>query len=125
MPHLVLNGRIGLQELSSSLEGEVHRWRRAVVKTEACWLRADKRAALAEGVVVEFSRPLHPVALVAARGDDTAVRLWSRVTVERTEAVQRWLALIAVGLQRIGAGPVVTTNIPREIWDDLDLQFLR
>jgi hypothetical protein len=124
MPHLVLTGPVGLEDLSSLVEGEVHRWRRAVLKTECCWIRGDERAALVEGVVVEFSRPLHPVAVVAARGGDTTVRLWSRVTVERTEAVQRWLCVIAVGLQRIGAGPVQTTNIPEEIWGDLDLQVV-
>jgi len=125
MPHLVLKGPVRLGDLEPSAERDVHRWRRAVLKTESYWVRLDGRAALAEGVVVELSRPLHPVAIVAARGDDTTIRLWSKVAVERTEAVQRWLALIAVELQRVGAGPVQTTNIAEEIWTDLDLQVLR
>jgi hypothetical protein len=124
VPHLVLKGRFEGSRLSALGERPVHRWRRAVLKIEDQYRRNDGAAVLVEGVVVEFSRPLHPVALVAARGEDTIVRLWSRVEVERTEAVQRWLAVIALELQRQGAGPVTTTNIPEELWSDLGLDFM-
>jgi hypothetical protein len=92
-----------------------------VLKTEDCWLRADREALLVEGVVVEFSRPLHPVAVVASHHNDTVVRLWSRVSVERTRPVQRWLCVLATELQHLGLGPVKVTNIPTELWSDLDL----
>ncbi len=93
-----------------------------MLKNEDCWLRADREAMLVEGVVVEFSRPLHPVALVAPHHDDTIVRLWSRVSVERTRPVQRWLCLLAAELQQLGAGPLRGTNVPDELWSDLDLE---
>jgi len=124
MPHLILTGRARFEELPETLEGNLHRWRRAVLKTEATWMRPDGSAMLAEGVVVEFSRPLHPVAVVSGRGDDTVIRLWQRVDVERTDAVQRWLCLIAVELQKIGAGPVRSTNIAEDLWTDLALRVL-
>ncbi len=121
MPHLVLAGSVDLPRVADALPRAVHRWGRAVLKTEECWLRADSRAALVEGVVVEFSRPLHPVAVVASHHGDTVVRLWSRVSVERTGAVQRWLAVLALELQRLGAGPLSTTNIPTDLWSELGL----
>ena len=122
MPHLVLNGPFVPTRMATLVGTEVHRWRRAVIKTENVWTRRDGQAALVEGVVVEFSRPLHPVAVVASRGEDTAIRLWSRAPVERTEPVQRWLCLIAVELQKAGAGGVLTTNIPEDLWSDLELR---
>ena len=76
---------------------------------------------LVEGVVVELSRPQHPVAMVARRDADTIVRLWPLSTVERTAPVQRWLCLLAAGLQAAGGGRVRVTNIPREVWSDLGL----
>lgn len=121
MPHLVLAGRIDLEWVGDRCPRSVYRWGRAVLKTEDCWLRADGTALLLEGVVVEFSRPLHPVALVAAHHDDTIVRLWSRADVERTGPVQRWLCHVASELQRLGAGPVKTTNIPDDLRSDLNL----
>ena len=124
MPHLVLTGRISFRDLPAMLEGHVHRWQRAVLKTEATWMRPDGSSLLAEGVVVEYSRPLHPVAIIALRGGDTVVRLWPRVEVERTEAVQRWLCLIALELQRLGVGAVTQTNIAEDLWSDLDFRAL-
>jgi hypothetical protein len=119
MPHVVLAGKLALGGVS--LDPTVHRWGRVVIKTGDWWLRWDARALLIEGVVVEFSRPLHPVAVVAHHRGDTVVRLWSVVAVERTRAVQRWLCILAAAIQGLGAGPVKVTNIPSELWSDLDL----
>lgn len=119
MPHLVLAGGLELAEVTPP--EAVHRWGRAVMKTEGCWRRCGGEAVLVEGVVVEHARPLHPVALVAPHQGDTIVRLWPVVAVERTHPVQRWLCLLAVELQRRGAGPVTVTNIPPELWRDLEL----
>ncbi len=92
MPHLVLRGPVDLHRAASELDLGVTRWGRAVIKTGDRWQRTDGEALLVEGVVVELARPLHPVALVSVRDDDTVVRLWPVVGVERTPAVQRWLA---------------------------------
>jgi hypothetical protein len=124
MPHLVLGGHVDLAGASESLPREVHRLGRAVVKTEDCWLRFDGAALLVEGVVVEFSRPLHPVAMVSVHHDDTMVRLWARADVERTEPVQQWLCILASNLQNLGAGPLKTTNIPKNLWSDLGLSVI-
>ena len=63
MPHLVLSGEVKLGDIASQISPEVHRWGTAVLKTEAVWCRSDGEALLVEGVVVEHSRPLHPVAV--------------------------------------------------------------
>jgi hypothetical protein len=97
----------------------VQRWGTAVLKTEAVWCRVDGRAVLVEGVVVEHSRPLHPVAVISESKGLTSVRLWRLAPIERTPAVQRWLASIAAELCRYGAGPLRTTNIAADLWRDL------
>jgi len=94
-----------------------------MIKTGDRWRRTDGEAVLVEGVVVELARPLHPIALISVRGDDTVVRLWPVVGVERTPAVQRWLAVLAKGLQNLGCGAVRTTNIGAEIVDGLELEI--
>jgi len=126
MPHLVLRGSVDFDTITGELDMDVVRWGRAVIKTVDRWRRADAEAMLVDGVVVELARPLHPVALVADRDGDTVIRLWPVVEVERTPAVQRWLAVLAGEFQRLGGGPVVTTNIGPEVLEglnlDLDLQ---
>jgi hypothetical protein len=97
----------------------VYRWGRAVLKTEDCWLRADDGAVLVEGVVVEHSRPLHPVAIISPREGSTTVRLWPTAPVERTRPVQRWLAMVAVELIQLGLPRIVATNLAEEVVIDL------
>jgi hypothetical protein len=121
VPHIVLSGKLDLETVASSLDGEAQRWQAAVLKSEASWRRADGLAVLVEGVVIEHSRPLHPVALITQRHGDTSIRLWRLAPVERTPAVQRWLAFVARELQRLGAGPLKTTNIADELLHDLEL----
>jgi hypothetical protein len=121
MPHLVLEGAVDLARAAAELNPGVVKWGRAVLKTGDAWRRSDDGALLVEGVVVELARPLHPVALVANRHDETVVRLWPVVEVERTPAVQRWLAVLANDLQRLGCGTVTTTNIGPEVLDGLGL----
>jgi len=119
MPHLVLRGGLPWLEITARLQPVVRRWSRAVLKTDGCWVRCDGEGLLVEGVIVELNRPLHPVAVVAAHHGDTIVRLWPLVQVERTRAVQRWLALLAADLQSWGGGPLTKTNLPDDLWTDL------
>lgn len=121
MPHLVLAGPVDLAAALGGVENQARRWGRAVLKSDQVWYRNGGGAALVEGVVVEHSRPLHPVALVAARDNDLVVRLWRRAPAERTPAVQRWLALLASDLQRGGAGRLLSTNLAAELIADLEL----
>jgi hypothetical protein len=121
MPHVILSGTLDLETFASSLDGEAQRWRAAVLKNEASWRRSDGLAILVEGVVIEHSRPLHPVAVITQSHGDTNVRLWRLAPVERTPAVQRWLVSVASELRRLGAGPMKTTNIADELLRDLDL----
>ena len=119
MPHLILLGSLPARDLAQGLRPTVRRWGRAVLKTEGCWVRQDEVALLVEGVVVEHSRPLHPVALVEPHTRGTIVRLWRRAAVERTSAVQRWLAQVTADLGALGLGPLLVTNLPDELWSDL------
>jgi hypothetical protein len=122
VPHLVLNGSLSAQETAGGVRPAVRRWGQAVLKTERCWLREDGGGVLVEGVVVEHSRPLHPVALVEPHRAGTIVRLWRLAPTERTPAVQRWLALLATDLRDLGLGPLVSTNLQPELWSDLPLE---
>jgi hypothetical protein len=124
VPHLVLDGALAWAAASEQLVPVVRRWGRAVLKTDGCWLRLDGEGLLVEGVVVELNRPLHPVAMVTAHHDDTIVRLWSLVPVERTPAVQRWLALLAADLQSAGGGPVKRTNLPPDVLAGVPLRIV-
>jgi len=109
MPHLLFDGSPDFSKLRFS--SEVRRQGRIVMKVEHSWLRADGRAVLVEGVVVEYSRALHPVAVISRRENHLSLQLWPPVPVERNEAVQRWLLMLAEMLQDAGAGTLLKSNI--------------
>jgi len=119
MPHLVLRDEVDFDLVLERMSKDAVKWGAAVLKTTELWRRADGRAILIEGVVIEHSRPLHPVALVSLSHGDTSVRLWRLAAVERTPAVQRWLAVVARDLQQMGAGAVRATNIAPALVKDL------
>ncbi len=121
MPHVVFEGEMDLVKIAGEVPMAVHRWGTAVLKTENTWCRSDGRALLVEGVVVEHSRAVHPVAIVATSHDTTGVRLWRLVAVERTPAVQRWLAVVAAEIHRLGGGALQTTNLGEEILAGLEM----
>ena len=119
MPHVVLAGKLDMSAAAQAIDSTVRRWGRAVIKNEACWVRSDGEGLLVQGVVVEYSRPLHPVALLAHHHGDTMVRLWPPVSVEKTEPVQRWLVHIAATLVGEGLASFKGTNITEALWRDL------
>jgi hypothetical protein len=114
MPHVTIDAAWDLDRLFAQPATGVERWGRSVLKTDQSWRRADGEAILIEGVVVEFSRPLHPVAVIAPHEKGVIVRLWSLVAVERTVAVQRWLAGVAEWARVALEGRVVATNLHPE-----------
>lgn len=122
MPHIVLDGTVDMERIAAELPRDVRRFKAAVLKTEEVWRRADGAAVLVEGVVVEHSRPLHPVAVISSHHGDTGVRLWRLATVERTPSVQRWLAHVARDVQTLGGGPISATNLPPDLVDDLGFE---
>ena len=121
MPHLILDGEFDLPAFAERVRPGVHRWGTAVLKIENLWRRSDDKALLVEGVVVEHSRAVHPVALVATARGTTSVRLWQGAPVERTPAVQRWLAIIAGEIQNLGGGSLLTSNIGAEVLAGLEI----
>lgn len=121
MPHLILEGEVDLESVFAGIPSGVHRWRTAVLKTENAWFRSDGLAVLVEGVVVEHSRAVHPVALIATARGTTSIRLWPLAPVERTPAVQRWLAVLACDIRRQEGFPLRTTNVAEEILSGLEI----
>ncbi len=122
MPHLILEGTTDFPSAATQIDTQPRRWGRAVLKTEGWWIRSDDGALLVEGVIVEFSRALHPLVLVTGHHGDTSVRLWPYLEVERTKALQRWLALIAADMQRGGGGALKKTNISDDILEGVGLR---
>lgn len=111
MPHVIRAGRADLTAAWRSLPEGPWRWGSTVARLEGGFLGRDERSLLLAAVVVEYGRPLHVLVLVSVREDETAVRLWPALPVERTEAVKRLVAHVASELQAFGAGEVRTTNL--------------
>lgn len=111
MPHVIRAGRADLAAAWRGLPEGPWRWGGAVARLEGGFLGRDERSLLLAAVVVEYGRPIHVLVLISVRDDETAVRLWPPLPVERTDAVKRLVAHLASELTAFGAGEVRTTNL--------------
>lgn len=111
MPHVIRTGCADLEAAWRQIPVGPWRWSSAVARIEGRFLGSDGRSLLLAAVVIEHGRPVHALLLATVREDETAVHLWAPMPVERTEAVKRLVAQVAVELAAFGAGEIRSTNL--------------
>ena len=95
MPHVVLEGRVTIDECQRRFEPFVVREDERIVKVENFYRERDGRAALIETLVVESGHTQKFFILLSAKGEGLTVRLEPLTDPEKTPGVRRALALVA------------------------------
>ncbi len=95
MPHIVLEGPIGIDECQESFEPFLHREEDLVVKGERIFCDRDRQAALIETLVVDRGHTQRFFILLAPKNGGITVRLEPLTDPEKTRGVRRALAVVA------------------------------
>ena len=95
MPHVVLEGRITIDDCQGRFEPFVVREGELLVKIERFYRERDGRAALLETLVVDRGHTQKFFIQLSPRGDGLTVRLEALTDPEKTAGVRRALALVA------------------------------
>ena len=103
MPHVVLEGRVNLDECASYLEPFVFREGELVVKVDRFYRERGGRAALLETLVVDRGHTQKFFIQLSAKQEGLTLRLEPLTDPEKTAGVRRAIALIA-GRIRKGSG---------------------
>ena len=111
MPHVVLEGRITVDDAARHFEPFVVREGDLIVKAERFYREKDARAALIEIVVVEAGHTQKFFIQLSPRDAGLTVRLEPLTDPEKTPGIRRAIALVAQRL-RLATGAVYgRTNI--------------
>jgi hypothetical protein len=95
MPHVVLEGRVTIDEYQTRFESFVVREGDRLIKMERFYRERDGRAALIETLVSEAGHTQKFFIQLSPKGEGITVRLEPLTDPEKTPAVKRALAVLA------------------------------
>ncbi|MFX0208471.1 MAG: hypothetical protein ACFFDT_20980 [Candidatus Hodarchaeota archaeon] len=95
MPHVVVNGKIVVEDLFTHIKPIFLKTDSEIVKTKDFFLSRNKNAILIEMLAIEQGKHIEFLAMVSQRDDGIVVRISPHKDVEKTTGVKRGLAEIA------------------------------
>jgi hypothetical protein len=95
MPHVVLNGPIGIDDIFNTLKGVFIRNEGGVLKTDTIYMSRDKTVILIESLSIEGGVKRSFFAMIGRRDDGVVVRIYPGSDVEKTAGIKSILSEIA------------------------------
>ncbi len=95
MPHVVLNGKVSMEDIFRELKPLMIRENQNILKTTDVYFERSKSAILVDSLAIETAKKTVFIAMINVRDDGLVVRLYPRIEVEKTDGVKRLLAEIA------------------------------
>ena len=95
MPHVTIDGPIGIDQIEARFEPILYQEGTRVIKMSKLYLEKDRRFALLETVTVEAGHQQKFFVQLAMRDDRLTVRLEPLTDPEKTSAVRIAIALVA------------------------------
>jgi hypothetical protein len=89
MPHVVLNGRVNIEEIFNTLKGVLIRTEQGVLKTDSTYINRDKTSILIESLAIEKGSKHNFIAMINHREDGVVVRIYPGIEVEKTTGVKK------------------------------------
>ncbi|MCX6671626.1 MAG: hypothetical protein NTX92_06875 [Euryarchaeota archaeon] len=106
MPHVVLNGLVGIDDIFNKLKAVLIRNESGVLKTDTMYMSRDKSAILIESLSIEGGVKRSFFAMIGRRDDGVVVRIYQGGEVEKTTGVKSILS--EIGKQLLAAFPQLT-----------------
>ena len=99
MPHVVLNGKITVEDIFNRLSSLFNKSSSQILRTMDVYLERGKKAILIESLAIESGVKTIFLSMISGRGDGVVVRLYPQMEVEKTDGVKQILAEIAKQLR--------------------------
>jgi hypothetical protein len=103
VPHVVLTGKVDIEQIFDELKPLLVRNEKNVLRTMDVFLERGKNAILVEALAIEDGKKRTFLATISRRDDGVVVRLYPKVDVEKTDGVKTILA--ELGKQLLGTFP--------------------
>ena len=95
VPHVVLNGKVSVENIFEELKPLLIRNENSILKTTDIYLEREKNAILIDSLAIDADKKTVFLAMISGRNDGVVVRLYPKVDVEKTEGVKKILVELA------------------------------
>ena len=103
MPHVVLNGKVSVENIFEELKPLLIRNQNSILKTTDVYLEREKNVILIDSLAIDDDKKIVFLAMISGRDDGVVVRLYPKIAVEKTEGVKK--ILVELGKQLIATFP--------------------
>ena len=108
VPHVVLNGKVSVENIFEELEPLLIRSENSILKTTDVYLEREKNVILIDSLVIDSEGKTVFLAMISGRDDGVVVRLYPKIDVEKTEGVKK--ILVELAKQLIATFPELTVG---------------
>lgn len=95
MPHVVLNGKVSLDDIFDKFKGLFIRGQQGILKTDSIFISRDKSSIIIESLSIGDGAKKSFLSLISRREDGVVVRIYPGLEVEKTTGVKKILSEIA------------------------------
>jgi hypothetical protein len=95
MPHVVLLGKIAVEDIFRELKPIFIRNEKMILKTLESYLERDKNSILIDSLAIEGNKKTIFLAMISGREDGVVVRLFPKIEVDKTDGVKKILSELA------------------------------
>ena len=95
MPHVVLNGKVSVENIFEELKPLLIRNENSILKTTDVYLEREKNVILIDSLVIDADKKIVFLAMISGRDDGVVVRLYPKIDIEKTEGVKKILVELA------------------------------
>jgi hypothetical protein len=95
VPHVVLNGKVSVENIFEELKPLLIRNQNSILKTTDVYLEREKNAILIDSLAIDDDKKIVFLAIISGRDDGVVVRLYPKIDIEKTEGVKKVLVELA------------------------------
>ena len=103
MPHVVLNGKVSVENIFEELKPLMIRNENSILKTTDIYLEREKNAILIDSLAIDADKKTVFLAMISGRNDGVVVRLYPKIDIEKTQGVK--MILVELAKQLIATFP--------------------
>ncbi len=89
MPHVVLNGKVSVENIFEELKPLFIRNENSILKTTDIYLEREKNVILIDSLAIDVDKKIVFLAMISGRDDGVVVRLYPKIDIEKTEGVKK------------------------------------
>lgn len=95
MPHIVLNGKVSVENIFKELKQLFIKNENSLLKTTDVYLEREKNVILIDSLAIDADKKVVFLAMISGRDHGVVVRLYPKINIEKTEGVKKILVELA------------------------------